>query len=257
MRKSLRVLLALAVLGYLALCALMYAKQREMVYLPQYTRAPASESNFSLDSDGTTLRGWLANAGQRDAVVYFGGNAEDIRGMHGELGRRLRGHSIYALAYRSYGASEGSPSEPGLLADALALLDQVRANHPGGTITLVGRSLGSGVASYAASRSNAARLVLITPFDSLVGVGQAHYPWLPVDWMATERFESVTYLARYPGRVLVLRAGQDTVVPPANTDRLIAGLPSPPQVFDVPAATHDSLMSGAAEFQVLVDFISE
>lgn len=251
------VLLVLPVLGYLGLCALMYANQRGMIYFPQHTRVPAVEANFAIEADGVVLRGWMANAGQQDAVVYFGGNAEDVRAMHGELGRRLPRQSVYALAYRGYGASDGSPGEQALFADALALLDQVHATHPGGRITVIGRSLGSGVASHAAARREVHRLVLITPFDSLVAVGQAHYAWLPVHWLATERYESLRYLANYRGPVLVLRAGRDTVVPPANTDRLVASLPSPPRVFSVPSATHDSLMSEPAEFRELVDFVTE
>lgn len=257
MRKTLLTLLALPILAYLGLSALMYLNQRGMIYFPQYTQVDASETNFALVRDGATLRGWVVNPGQPDAVLYFGGNAESVEGMRSRMADWFPGHSSYLLAYRGYGASDGAPEEALLLADALALFDEVRALHPEGRISVIGRSLGSGVASYLASQRDVHRLALVTPFDSLVGVGQMHYPWLPVSWLATDRYDSSRYLADYRGAVLVLRAGRDTVVPPASTDRLIASLPQPPRVFEAPAASHDSILSNPVERAALVEFITQ
>jgi len=249
-------MLALPVLLYVGLSALMYFTQRGMVYFPQFTRVPASETDFALDRPDATLRGWAVNHGQRDAVLYFGGNAESIQGMRGQLGEWFPGHSSYLLAYRGYGASDGAPREELLLADALALFDHVRTQHPEGDISVIGRSLGSGVASYLASQRDVHRLVLVTPFDSLVGVGKAHYPWLPVGWLATERYESDRYLADHQGPVLILRAGRDEVVPPANTDRLIASLPVQPLVLIAPDADHNSQLGEFDQGKALGNFVS-
>ena len=256
MRKTLLTMLVLPLLAYLGLAALMYFNQRQMIYFPQFTQVDSTETDFALTLDDATLRGWVVNPGQRDAVIYFGGNAESIQGMRGELADWFPGHSSYLLAYRGYGASDGEPEEALLLADALALFDKVRGLHPEGRVSVIGRSLGSGVASYLASQRDVHKLALITPFDSLVGVGQMHYPWLPVSWLATDRYESSRHLAGYGGPVLVLRAGRDTVVPPASTDRLVASLRKPPEVFEAPSASHDSILSNPDERGALVEFIA-
>ncbi|UUZ52132.1 alpha/beta hydrolase [Massilia sp. H-1] len=52
-----------------------------------------------------------------------------------------------------------------MFADALALFDKLHAEHP--HITLIGRSLGSGVATHVASQRPAVRLVLVTLHDSI------------------------------------------------------------------------------------------
>lgn len=256
MRKTVLTMLAVPVLAYLGLAALMYFNQRQMIYFPQFTQADPAQTDFALARGDATLRGWVVHPGQRDAVIYFGGNAESIQGMRGEMAGWFPVHSSYLLAYRGYGASDGEPEEALLLADALALFDKVRALHPEGRISVIGRSLGSGVASYLASQRDVHRLALVTPFDSLVGVGQTHYPWLPVSWLATDRYESSRHLAGYGGPVLVLRAGRDTVVPPASTDRLIASLRKPPQVFEAPSASHDSILSKPDERDTLVEFLT-
>ena len=247
-------------LAYIGLCAWMYAAQRRLVYFPQFTRADAAATDFALEHDGVVLRGWVVNPGRPRAVVYFGGNGESVQDNRALFERWLPGHSVYLMAYRGYGASDGQPSQPSLLADALAVFDYVQRAHPGHPVSLVGRSLGSGVASHVASQRPIGRLALVTPFDSLAAVAQAHYPWLPVRWLLQERYDSVAELfpvveeraydsvaalAGYRGPLLVVRAGRDEVVPPANTDRLVAALPRPPQVVAMPRAGHNALDEAA------------
>jgi pimeloyl-ACP methyl ester carboxylesterase len=64
---------------------------------------------------------------------------------------------------------------------------------------------------------------------------------LPVRWLVQDRFDSVAHLAADRGPVLVVRAGRDAVVPPANTQRLIAALPQPPQVLALPQGEHGTV----------------
>lgn len=246
---------AVIAMGYVALCAWMYAKQRDFTYFPQFTRVDAHEADFELRRDGTTLRGWRVNPGQSNAILYFGGNAERIEMSREEFATWFPDSSVYLLAYRGYGASDGSPSEADLFADALALFDHVRACHPG-SIAVVGRSLGSGVASYLASQRPVERLVLITPFDSLADVASAHYPWLPVRRLFRERYESTRHLAGYRGPILVIRAGRDEVIPAANTHHLIAALATPPRIVDLPDADHNSIGDDPAYGKALTAFVN-
>ena len=130
-RKWIAGLLALPVLGYGAACGWMYAKQRELMYFPQATRVDAAQTDFGIARNGVMLNGWLLNAGQPRAVIYFGGNAERIESMRDEFARWFPGSSVYLVPYRGFGASEGEPSEAALFEDALAVYDQVRARQPG------------------------------------------------------------------------------------------------------------------------------
>lgn len=249
-------LFVVPLLAYAGLCVLMYARQREMMYFPQHTRVDASQTDFELRRNDVTLRGWVVNPGQAAAVIYFGGNAEAVDRMRAPLAGWLPDRSVYLLSYRGYGASEGAPEEALLFADALALFDNVRARHPSGTVSVIGRSLGTGVASYVASQRPVHRLVLVAPFDSLAGVAQHHYPWLPVRLLIKDRYDSDRHLAGFERPVLVIRAGRDRVVPPRSTDALIAALPSPPTVLAVPDAGHDSVLVPAAPGQALAEFLT-
>jgi len=232
---------ALPPLVYLGLCGLMYARQRDLVYCPDETRVHAEQTDFALVHDGVTLRGWVVNPRQRRALIYFGGNAEPVQVNRERFARWFPQHTVYLMAYRGFGASEGEPTEAGITSDALALFDHVRQLHPRTGIDVVGRSLGSGVAAHVAAHRPVRRLALVTPYDTLADVGQAHYRWLPIHLPARERYDSVSNLSRYTGPILVVRAGLDTVIPSANTQRLINSLPRPPKVLELRKADHSSI----------------
>lgn len=253
--KSLLALLALLLLGYAGLCTLLYFKQRDLIYYPAATTVPTAATDFKLVHGGVTLRGWQLNPGKASALIYFGGNAERLEASRGEFARLFPGRTVYLLSYRGYGASEGQPSEPALFGDALALYDEVQARHPRADIAVIGRSLGSGVASYVASQRPVEKLVLVTPFDSLAEVAQGHYPVAPVRLLMRDRYPSTEYLPRYAGPLLVLRSGRDEVIPPANTDHLLATLTHKPQVIDFPNAGHNDISQDPTYAEALRDFM--
>ena len=253
-RRLLRLFLLLTV-PYALICTYMYAQQRSLVYLPQYTQVPAEQTDFALQRGDITLRGWLVNPGRERALLYFGGNAESLQYLREPMAQWFPDHSVYLLAYRGYGASDGKPTQALLIDDAVALFDQLRQEDALRPIAAIGRSLGSGVAAGLASERPLDRLVLVTPFDSLVDVAARHYPWLPVHWLMQERYPVTEYLARYTGPVLVVRAGRDEVIPPVNTDRLLATLPRSTQVLDLPSSGHNVDLFGAASAPTLVSFL--
>jgi len=240
---------------YIALCALLYLQQRRLIYFPQFTRVDAAQTDFALPRPGAMLRGRVVNPGQRDALLYFGGNAESVDANREAFARMLPTHTVYLVAYRGYGASDGEPTESDLLADALALHDEIARRHTVGKVDVMGRSLGSGVASHVASERRVPALVLVTPFDSLAAVAQAHYPMFPVRLLLKDRYDSHARLPHHQGRLLVLRAGRDAVVPPPHTDRLLSAFPGRADVVDFPAADHDDLSLDPAYEAALTNFL--
>ncbi len=231
----------LLVLGYAGLCTLLYMKQRSLIYFPQGTRAEAAATDVALPRPDAVLRGWVVNPGQARALVYFGGNGERIEGNRDALRAALPATTAYLFAYRGYGASDGQPEESLILADALAVFDHATANHGSTHVDVAGRSLGTGVASYVASQRDVPRLVLITPFDSLAKVAQSHYPAFPVHWLLRDRYDSLRYLPRHRGQLLVLRAGRDEVIPAHHTRALLQAFGHPARVVDFPDAGHNSI----------------
>ena len=252
---------ALAALLYVAVCALMYFQQRKLMYFPQFTQVEKAHTNFSLQREGLVLRGWQQHPGAAaapagDALIYLGGNAERVEQTLPLLRQWLPAHSIYTLAYRGYGASEGEPTEALMESDAIALFDEVRRLHPQAPITVVGRSLGTGVASAVADARQPSKLVLVTPFDSILNTVRGMYDWLPVSLLLEDRFDSAAHLKNYRGPILVLRAGRDQVVAPERTDALLEGLKGKTvHVRSFEQANHSSIFRAAGFWADISRFV--
>lgn len=234
--KAVGSLLGIALLVYLGAVALLYAKQRSLLYFPQFTRDPVVAPDFRFDVDGATLRGWVLNPGQSRALLYFGGNAQDLSLGLDTVAAFAPGHTVYLVAYRGFGLSSGEPTEAALAADAIALFDHVATRHA--SVDVYGRSLGSGVAMHVAAARPVRRLALVTPFDSVASVGQALYPMAPIDWLLEDRFDSVSRAPLLAMPTLVIIAGRDEVIPPPHSETLVAAFPAPPEVLRLPEARH-------------------
>lgn len=256
MRSFLVIVTVLAVLAYAGACWFLHARQRQMIYYGWATTADAAGTDFELKRPDAVLRGWVVNQGKPAPILYFGGNAERIEANRDALARMFPDRSVYLVAYRGYGASSGQPSETALVADALAVFDEVQRRHPGEGIDVIGRSLGSGIASQVAAQRPVERLALITPFDSMVATAQSHYSIFPASWLLTERYESTTALRAYRKPVLIVHGGRDKIVPEANTLRLIAALPAKPKVVRIAAADHNDISLQPEFGEALSGFMS-
>jgi len=169
----------------------LYLLQRNLLFFPVPARDGIPAEAITLKNKDLFLHGWVLNRGQQKALIYFGGNAEDITNNINLLEGLFNNHTIYLINYRGYGKNLGKPTQQGLFSDAIAIYDEILGLHT--SISLMGRSLGSGVAVYLASKRDIDKLFLLTPYDSLAEVAQTHYPYFPVKYLIKDPFESVIY----------------------------------------------------------------
>jgi len=213
-------LLRVLLLAYLAYVGMLYWMQREFIYYPMPDISGNGEPAYSLQrEDGVTLRGWVINPGREQAILYFGGNAERLSYTIDVAKTRFSDYSVYLVHYRGYGDSEGEPGEQALLADALAVYDDIRPDHR--RIAVIGRSLGSAIASHVASQREVDRVVLITPFDSIEHIAKANYPGVPISLLLKDKYESWKFVQHIRAPTLVLIAEHDRIVPRRFTDNLL------------------------------------
>ncbi len=154
------------------------------------------------------------------AIIYFGGNGDDVSGNLDALTRAFPEHALYLMHYRGYGGSSGTPSEEANAQDAAALFEQVHAEHP--NVSVIGRSLGSGVAVRLASQHPVAHLVLVTPYDSILNVAAQKYRWFPVWLLLRDRYESIRYAPLVTAPTLIVAAQRDAVISSAHSTNLLA-----------------------------------
>lgn len=256
--KSVITLLTTVALLYLFAALAMYLLQRKLIYHPTPVIAHSYNERQIIVDTNVTLRVIEVNPDKSEAVIYFGGNAELVAGSAADLAAALPEKTIYLVNYRGYGGSDGSPTETHLFNDAEKIFDAIAtmngAQHQ--HISVIGRSLGSGVATYLASRKPVARLILITPFDSILRVAQSAYPVFPVHWLLKDRFESDKYAPLIKAPVLVLLAEHDAVIPSNSSQRLLQHLPDSTESYTFNSTGHNDLQTHKGFYPAIVEFIN-
>ncbi|MPZ58191.1 MAG: alpha/beta fold hydrolase [Rhizobiales bacterium] len=237
-----------AVAGYIALMALMYLAQRSMMYFPDTTRrAPTSAGLAQAEevtlqtADGERVIAWHVPAqGENPVVLYFQGNGGGLN-LRADRFRRLvsSGIGLVALNYRGYGGSSGSPSEAGLIADAMAAYDFAAARYPAERIAVWGESLGTGVAAALAAQRPVARVILESPYTSIADIAAAVYWFVPVRLLIKDPFRSDQRIGKVSAPVLVLHGALDNIVPIEYGERLYALIRAPKRFLRLTNAGHN------------------
>lgn len=240
MTRTITVLLAVALTAYLALCLVTYLRQRQLLYFPTAPVAAGDLAPLWVESGGERLKLWPLNPGRREAVVYFGGNAEQVLYARELFESGFDRYTVYLVNYRGYGGSSGRPSEAGFLTDGLNVFDAAAALHD--RVSLVGRSIGSAVAVHVAATRPVPKLVLVTPMDSVEALARRHYPLLPVSLLLKDRYRADASAPAVRAKTLVVLAGDDEIVPHESSRRLVEALHAAPvTVAVIEGESHNSL----------------
>jgi pimeloyl-ACP methyl ester carboxylesterase len=248
------VLIAIALFVYVAICAALYFGQRSMLYFPTVESRSDRAEVLTITADGAALKVWHVPVPGDDALLYFGGNGEDVAANIAPLAAALPHTALYLANYRGYGGSTGAPSEKAILADAEMLFDRVRSRHV--NVAVMGRSLGSGVAVHLASVRNVSKLALVTPYDSVLRIAQQRLPFVPVSWLLEDTFDSLAKAPRVHAPVLVLLAGLDSSIPRANSERLVSAFGSgQTSVRTFSDADHNSISASPGYWPAVADFV--
>jgi pimeloyl-ACP methyl ester carboxylesterase len=237
--RTILILAAIAAAVYSALCLVLFLVQRSFIYFPQ-PKSSSANNTLSLNTDGERIVVSIRPGTGPDAVIYFGGNAEDVSQSLPTLADAFRERSLYAMNYRGYGGSTGKPSEAVLIADALLLFDRVHTDHP--RVVVIGRSLGSGVAVHIASERAVERLILVTPYDSLLNVAATQFRYFPLSWLMLDKFESWRFAPKVTAPTLLIAAQHDEVIPFTSTEALYQHLPQTlAKLTIIPGVSHNSI----------------
>lgn len=153
-------------------------------------------------TDGARIHGWyLPKKNASRYVLVHHGNAENVPQVAERYARKIgdaANANVLVFDYRGFGKSEGVPSETAVIDDAEAmlgwLLEKSGLEKAGDGLTYFGSSIGGGVAIGLAERQPPAYLVLDRTFDSATTPGAEMYPWVPVRYIMSNRFDSAERL---------------------------------------------------------------
>lgn len=249
--------LAAGALSFLALWAngvgLLWAAEPYLVFMTANSRsytAPFDQAIFQQRSfrsnDGTTLRAVSLTHESptgRFTILFCqpAGGSTQVRIIQDHLKQLWElGYDVFAFDYRGFGASDGTPTEQGVYADATGAYDHlIRVERvPASRIVLAGRSLGGAVAIDLATRVPAAGLLLFAPIDSVPAVASRLYPWAPVHLLAQHQFDSTEKARTIDLPVLYFSGWPDSYMPRADARALFARFRGPKLMVETGGGHH-------------------
>lgn len=221
---------------------------------------PAVEEITVETTDGTSLHGWFAASEKTEPaplLIYFGGNAEEVSWILEKQPQYLPDYSVLAVNYRGYGLSEGQPSEDKLLSDAVEIYDQfsTRAEVDAEQISVMGHSLGTGVATHLAYKRDTEGVVLLSPYDSIANVAKDTYFFLPIDLLLKHRFEVASKAAEIEAPLLALIGSEDQIVPPERSKQLYKRWSGEKEVEIHSGLGHNDLHHKEKAWNQIVEFL--
>ncbi|HRG00106.1 MAG TPA: dienelactone hydrolase family protein [Bacteroidia bacterium] len=253
---------------YATVCALLYFNQDDLLFHPQpntpkevaeiLKQYPEFDTLSFVMKDGNRTCGYISKdtiTKKLPLVIYFGGNAEEVSHLS-EKYKYFPNTIMVLMNYRSFGLSQGVISEKSMFSDALEIYDKLVANPKvdANNVIVMGRSMGTGVATYVSSQRKTNATVLITPYESIIDVAQEKYPFVPISWFIKHPFKSKEYAASITTPVLSLIAKNDQVIPPHHAHHLMEAWKGNTEVFEV-NEDHSTIMKNEEVWKRIEGFV--
>jgi fermentation-respiration switch protein FrsA (DUF1100 family) len=265
MRVVLTTLITLLVVaggGFVLICALLYFGQERSIFFPRpndpQLRERYAAARVEINTADATLEGWwIENAAATTpaVILYFGGNAEDVL-YTASVAPSINARAVVVVNYPGYGGSAGKPGQKALYESGLAIYDfAIKRGVPAGHIVVMGRSLGSGVASMLTGARSVGAAILITPYDSLSAVAAGHYPFLPVRLLLRHPFPSTDWANRTHEPALLLAAEHDDVVPATHAQKLFEAWAGPKQIHVLARTGHNDIEMHPDYYRLINEFL--
>ncbi len=281
--KWLSLLLLAGILGAFPAAGLSFLayKERDLVFRIEpgiarwYNGLPFGVKEFELpvaSANGQhTLHAWWWPAASRNApaILYLHGSRWNLTGQLYRI-EQLRdfGFSVLAVDYRGFGKSSGGPpSEQSVYEDARIAWERLMRLQPDPAKRYIyGHSLGGAVAielarslsdTAAGIRKSAAGLIVESSFTSLAEVAAAITSIrLPLDWLITQKFESIEKIAGVRIPVMLVHGTEDRYIPPRFSEALYAAASEPKKLLLIDGGSHNNSMRvGSEEYRrALNDF---
>jgi alpha-beta hydrolase superfamily lysophospholipase len=194
------------------------------------------------DSSNINIIQFTAASPVKGVVLYFHGNRKNIA-WYAKYAPNFtkNGYEVWMIDYPGYGKSTGTLTEQLLYNYAEQLYKLAAARFAKDNIILYGKSMGSGIAAYIASRKNCKELILETPYYSITSLSAHYFPIYPVSSMIHYKIPSYQYLQQVIVPVTIFHGTSDGVIPYSNAEKLKPFLKAADAFITIEGGSHNDL----------------
>jgi pimeloyl-ACP methyl ester carboxylesterase len=237
---------------YVVIGVALYFFQEKLLFHPvalpfehKYNiQVPFKEINLPINNDRMLgiVQFTVDSAKPKGVVLYFHGNMVNIE-RYAPFAKNFTSHQyeVWMLDYPGFGKSTGERTEKTMTSDAIELYKMALARFSADSIIIYGKSMGTGPATFLASRRDCKRLLLESPYysiDDLMG----HYAFMyPTSLISKFHFPSFEYLPEVDAPITMFHGKDDDVIPYSQAKRLLIVAPKGAELVTLEDGGHNNL----------------
>jgi len=221
--KYIFIVLSSIFFAYVVILLFTYLYQRNLLYHPSENNYQGDSINFNYQEvlikvdEKIKLKSWVIKKDLKNfkTILYFHGNAGDLTNRVHKLNELNKlDLNILIISWRGFSGNPGKPTEKNLYNDARKSVQWLNDHGvENRNIFLYGESLGTGVATELGQDNSFAGIILESPFTSIADAAKIYYPYLPIDLLIKDRYDSLQKIKNINTPVLIMHGKKDDVVP--------------------------------------------
>lgn len=238
MYKKIKWTSAILVGLYASLCLSVFSLQKKLIYTPTPTHPRNKRVKKIYNDSGKLLALDFDRDDSEETLIIFHGrdrNAGFRNYFSRVFGKKSR---LIVIEYPGFGENFKEPlNKKNILKHCHEAMLHILSTIQG-PFTIVGESLGTGIASEMASFYKMDKLILITPYATLADLAKNKFWFLPTKTLLRENYDSLKNLENYQGVVLFIISELDQLIPAKFGKKLFNGFEGLKQEIFVLGADH-------------------
>jgi uncharacterized protein len=211
------------VTAYTLVLIFIYLYQRNLLYHPAENNYLEDKINFNYEEvwieteKDIKLKSWFIKKDlkKNKTLIFFHGNAGNLFNRVHKLNELNKlDVNILVISWRGFSGNSGKPTEKNLYSDSkqsVKWLNDLGVSND--KIILYGESLGTGVAVELGQSNTFNSIILESPFTSIAKAAKIYYPYLPINLLLKDRYDSIDKIDKITKPVLIMHGMKDNIVP--------------------------------------------
>lgn len=247
-----RRLLKIIVIVYCSAGIALYYLQEKLMFYPtplppdyQFKfNIPFKEMNIQLNTKDNlnVVQFFPQDSIPKGVVLYFHGNRDNVnRYAKYAANFTKHGYELWITDYPGYGKTTGKFTEENLYMQAKEVYKLANSKFGRDSIIVYGKSLGSGIASYLASKKPCRRLILETPYYSIPDLLGNYAPFYPITALSHFKLPTGEYLKEVNIPVTIFHGNEDWTIPYRCAAKLKQFLKPGDEFITIDKGSHNDL----------------
>jgi uncharacterized protein len=237
-------------MGMVFMAFSLYRFQESLIFFPEklpldyeFAFPKASFEEVTINVESAQLHALhFKSQNSKGVIFYLHGNAGNL-GSWGHVAFPFIdfGYDVFILDYRGYGKStEKIESEKQLLEDCIQAYQYIEKQYRPEQIILFGRSIGTGPLIYIASQKYVSKVILETPYSSLIDLAKIHFPIIP-SILLKYKLNAIDWVRKVKAPIYIFHGTEDDVIPIEIGKRLSQSIQGEHEFNTIAGGNHNNL----------------